>query len=227
MGVPPGRVQRLLPLQGGIRHPPGRVTCAGGTATPGRPPAAPPGKAVQIPVGNPISLLSDRHRCHRRKGSSVPSRRAGEDEDDRRRQLSEPVNRLSARVSREDAQGRSAGRDILGGAPGRSPGRAAVPSSPWRSVLASRSAARWARWERAATPADRGGDRNRTGVRGFAGPCLNHSATPPGDGSAYRSATAAPEAPRLVLSCVCRGVEAAEDRGRLHDAEPSPGGVRR
>jgi hypothetical protein len=26
----------------------------------------------------------------------------------------------------------------------------------------------------------RGGDRNRTGVRGFAGPCLNHSATPPG-----------------------------------------------
>ena len=25
-----------------------------------------------------------------------------------------------------------------------------------------------------------GGDRNRTGVRGFAGPCLNHSATPPG-----------------------------------------------
>ena len=24
-----------------------------------------------------------------------------------------------------------------------------------------------------------GGDRNRTGVRGFAGPCLNHSATPP------------------------------------------------
>ena len=25
-----------------------------------------------------------------------------------------------------------------------------------------------------------GGDRNRTGVQGFAGPCLNHSATPPG-----------------------------------------------
>ena len=24
-----------------------------------------------------------------------------------------------------------------------------------------------------------GGDRNRTGVQGFAGPCLNHSATPP------------------------------------------------
>ena len=29
-------------------------------------------------------------------------------------------------------------------------------------------------------PQLRGGDRNRTGVRGFAGPCLNHSATPPG-----------------------------------------------
>ena len=26
----------------------------------------------------------------------------------------------------------------------------------------------------------RGGGRNRTAVRGFAGPCLNHSATPPG-----------------------------------------------
>ena len=28
----------------------------------------------------------------------------------------------------------------------------------------------------------RGGDGNRTRVRGFAGPCLNHSATPPGTG---------------------------------------------
>ena len=27
---------------------------------------------------------------------------------------------------------------------------------------------------------DGGGDRNRTGVQGFAGPCLSHSATPPG-----------------------------------------------
>ena len=27
-----------------------------------------------------------------------------------------------------------------------------------------------------------GGDRNRTGVQGFAGPCLSHSATPPADG---------------------------------------------
>ena len=28
-----------------------------------------------------------------------------------------------------------------------------------------------------------GGERNRTAVEGFAGPCLNHSATPPGDGA--------------------------------------------
>ena len=30
-----------------------------------------------------------------------------------------------------------------------------------------------------------GGAGNRTRVKGFAGPCLNHSATPPGEGSAY------------------------------------------
>ncbi len=30
-----------------------------------------------------------------------------------------------------------------------------------------------------------GGGRNRTAVRGFAGPCLNHSATPPAERRAY------------------------------------------
>src|SRR4051794_15422182 len=34
----------------------------------------------------------------------------------------------------------------------------------------------------------RGGERNRTAVNGFAGRCLNHSATPPGKGHLRRSA---------------------------------------
>ena len=33
-----------------------------------------------------------------------------------------------------------------------------------------------------------GGAQNRTGVQGFAGPCLNHSATPPGQADVTRSA---------------------------------------